>query len=57
MGSPIPRRAFLALTLGAAALPLAQACAPQAPVAKPGEPAKPAQSAGAGTAPYAWLDK
>jgi len=43
---PVSRRSFLLLTLGVAAVPLAQACAPQAPAAKPVEPAKPAPTLG-----------
>ena len=57
MGSRVPRRTFLALTLGAAALPLAQACSPQAPTTKPetkaAEPPKPASTLGPAPAPAA----
>ncbi|MCC6177224.1 MAG: hypothetical protein IT305_18115 [Chloroflexi bacterium] len=55
MASRITRRSFLALTLGAAAVPLAQACAPQAPSSGPTAPAQPAQSSSANVAPTVGL--
>jgi peptide/nickel transport system substrate-binding protein len=50
MAAPLSRRRFLVVALTTAALPLAQACAPQAPAAKPetkpAEPAKPVATLG-----------
>jgi peptide/nickel transport system substrate-binding protein len=52
MGARIPRRSFLLTALGAAALSLAQACAPQAPALKPdAKPAAPAPTFGPAAAP------
>ena len=46
MAAPIPRRRFLIVTLSAAALPLVQACAPQAPAQAPTEAPKTAPTVG-----------
>jgi peptide/nickel transport system substrate-binding protein len=46
MDARIPRRLFLLLALSAGAVPLAQACAPQAPAQKPAEAPKVAATVG-----------